>query len=1233
MKKQTENTFTEGLIQDLHPLTTPNNVLTDALNATLITMNGNEFVLQNDMGNGRVEKAYLPPGYVPVGIKEFGGVIYVASYNPLTNKGQIGSFPSPERNIDQEELGIASTEVKWSDFYSNDDGECSTFIVKTELFGGKIIRSGDKFTIYFDDDENSSNLDDTLRLLSEYNNSKITKADSGDNNYVEDGRAKSPKKNVISIYLTVLDSNNNLRDITSQLKRFEPGSNVPLKFDASLLPIVKNNTGYFIEKLESTPTNVNEAFNSERQKRAVNTYNNKLFGKVYLVVQLNIIDHIDISVYGFRKQGTEWALTDEQKSQINFNQDVGDDDDVLLIFDTDYVYNCPDGFTDGETVENPIPGCSGYQGDYSKSAIKGLEMSSSDQTYLSSKKAILYFPTLSDNEEAIPSDNEETPNYNQINDLYSLKQTAFLPLKFNEKYPIFNYKITPWMTYSPLNGLAVDGSINLSKIGSGENTISTWKYYCDNNQVRLTWGFDSYPVYGTRVTDVTLHFYDVLQSDQEIGSIQVEPRASYNGTFTLNILYGDLIVQNNLYLVLISYQVSSESGAIIEGSERYAGARWLLTNGVFNRAYLTNSSYAMQDYNNFVGDTIANDSSYSDNKYDNHNRYEFVASVKDLIRIDLNSNWSQEVIKHNVSSKDSSGFLYIEKEKFNPGTKYLSKKNVTELDSSLKLTLTDSIDDKYPFVLNTSGITHTFSQPQEKKDKGRISHDSLNIIGNITALEQQAQASDQNIFTADDESEYGSNVIGRTAEEKKTKNWLDITLDSSTSSFILNTNAGIHSQIAGAPQETKITLLNCYQQFLDEYKTFKSVFGFDKRNVPRHVLGFTVHTDGGGFWEDGNHRWYMFNGVSESGGNFVFGEEAIEILVNHHGHSTQVWQFADYLDRISELMNEYLGAPVIAFIGANENNPPSHSQLVYGSDETNKVNNYILMFWRGIDGKYYILDVFQKDDTSICPNIVNSFKNIYIYKDGNSAEKYIYDINVDSPSLVYMNDFQTSIYSNISITWERNTSITNLLLIKGTTNGYLDTLITNTNSIIKAKIEEDKKGLEELQYSEENPVNFDKFISGVWFVVKSSNSEIKEYSDTITVKGTLEDYNTLLSLAEPISNALLGSDGTIHTTDGYKVALNPSSIYYYDSESTDKKVYSVDSPKVDVKYKKLSEIFTVVSYKANSQLLVASAPPVKDLNIRSTNWNDGNGVYSRIVFQGVPTVQLGNSVLNGLAPI
>ena len=41
---------------DLNPLTTPNNVLTSALNATMITYNGNEFVLQNE--GAEVTKAW-----------------------------------------------------------------------------------------------------------------------------------------------------------------------------------------------------------------------------------------------------------------------------------------------------------------------------------------------------------------------------------------------------------------------------------------------------------------------------------------------------------------------------------------------------------------------------------------------------------------------------------------------------------------------------------------------------------------------------------------------------------------------------------------------------------------------------------------------------------------------------------------------------------------------------------------------------------------------------------------------------------------------------------------------------------------------------------------------------------------------------------------------------------------------------------------------------------------------
>ena len=48
MNKVAVNTFSDGLITDLNPLSTPNTVLTNCLNGTIITYNGNEFTLQND---------------------------------------------------------------------------------------------------------------------------------------------------------------------------------------------------------------------------------------------------------------------------------------------------------------------------------------------------------------------------------------------------------------------------------------------------------------------------------------------------------------------------------------------------------------------------------------------------------------------------------------------------------------------------------------------------------------------------------------------------------------------------------------------------------------------------------------------------------------------------------------------------------------------------------------------------------------------------------------------------------------------------------------------------------------------------------------------------------------------------------------------------------------------------------------------------------------------------------
>ena len=162
MRKETINTFSDGMSLDLNPLGTPAKTLTNCLNGTLITYNGNELTLQNDMGNTKVGTAELPKGYVPVGMKEYGGIIYVASYNPETKKGQLGCFPSPQQIYVSEaaqtvlELNLQQQFIY--DFFGEDNVPIIDYNeFKSEIFKDsntqepKIFNVGDKFIIKTED--------------------------------------------------------------------------------------------------------------------------------------------------------------------------------------------------------------------------------------------------------------------------------------------------------------------------------------------------------------------------------------------------------------------------------------------------------------------------------------------------------------------------------------------------------------------------------------------------------------------------------------------------------------------------------------------------------------------------------------------------------------------------------------------------------------------------------------------------------------------------------------------------------------------------------------------------------------------------------------------------------------------------------------------------------------------------------------------------------------------------
>ena len=95
-----ENNFIEGLVMDSPNYQTKNTVLTDALNIRLLTMDGNEYILQTMDGNNitGTTQSLLKPNYVPIGVRVYAGVAYIISAlfeNEIFVTGEIGTYPSP----------------------------------------------------------------------------------------------------------------------------------------------------------------------------------------------------------------------------------------------------------------------------------------------------------------------------------------------------------------------------------------------------------------------------------------------------------------------------------------------------------------------------------------------------------------------------------------------------------------------------------------------------------------------------------------------------------------------------------------------------------------------------------------------------------------------------------------------------------------------------------------------------------------------------------------------------------------------------------------------------------------------------------------------------------------------------------------------------------------------------------------------------------------------------------
>lgn len=505
-KLEATNVFSEGLITDLNPITTPNNVLTNALNATLITMNGNEFVLQNDLGNGRVETAKLPTGFVPLGVKEYGGIIYVASYNPITKKGQLGSFPSPERNLTQDEIGNKNISISKSDFGSGDT--LTTYYKRVDVMPDDMyLNPGDKFGLFI----SGTGYD----LLSYYSSSNAR---------------------AITFHPAIIDDYGIINYIDEECK-------VDGVYSRGL---IFGSPGDL-----STVDGYRKAFDQ------LLVYKGKKSGKLVLIVELETLDDFIVSR----------SVTSNKENYTEIGSDKVEDSDQE-----------PDSIITYKIAFNNS-GWAKPDNEFIK--FTGIKFESNFSNF------------------TVGTDSESMS--------YSLEG-------FN-RGDTLKYKITPYTQLGACSALARTGIVNFNLFGTGNILMTEWRYYVENNKLRINYGFDINLLEGESVKEVSFEFLDIyyqnLYKNKYICGSTIN--GNYNGNYTevFNLPY-DLkyngiyeagkennkyicenfiqkshkpneLIKNNLYCVRI--EIKTQGYYNSEGQTKVF-YRFLWTTGYFNEEYI-----------------------------------------------------------------------------------------------------------------------------------------------------------------------------------------------------------------------------------------------------------------------------------------------------------------------------------------------------------------------------------------------------------------------------------------------------------------------------------------------------------------------------------------------------------------------------------------------------------------------------------------------------------------------
>ena len=558
-KAEALNTFADGMVMDINPLVMPNSGLCNALNATLITFNGNENVLQNDMGNGRVETAYLPEGYVPMGTAELGGIVYIVSYNPLTDKCQIGSFPSPERNITSDEISEQTKTISNNSFQGEWTIDEHHKIIKSSIVKLKLLDDeyklypGDKYKIY------SDGVIKNVNYLSD-----CQKGDAGENitNYFG-CHPRNVTIHVVSLgddgKITYLDSNQKWN-----YKESVDGTDIT--------------TEYYISNTDnlSDKDNIKKDIDSYRSlvTTAYNIFNSKVSGELALLFEVEIIKSFELT----------WDAEVEDVSN-------GDYDKQATIY-----------FNSNWTSDDPIINPSYLVLSDSKTINGKLVIPDTCQ-----KGCYENYPSFSRK-----NDGESDKDVKITVGRFQYESSDL------ENY-IWNYSVVPAMKYGIMSQYEVSGSINFSEIGSGKIELIQWKYYIEDNDFYIKLGIDAYPEKNKKIYWVKINFIpienvykELFKKIEDTGKIKtvkiddkdckksgeeytgdeytqysytIDGKSSYSGYFQELLMLGSGsptdLQRNKLYVVDIVYKYGSND--LYEFRHQF---KFLYTIKIFNHKYL-----------------------------------------------------------------------------------------------------------------------------------------------------------------------------------------------------------------------------------------------------------------------------------------------------------------------------------------------------------------------------------------------------------------------------------------------------------------------------------------------------------------------------------------------------------------------------------------------------------------------------------------------------------------------